>query len=79
MFLRVQGAGGGMDWAFGAGICTMQFMERLASGDLLSSTEISAWYSVIIYVGKESEREWCVYMCDWVEKPLQSCRLTILD
>ena len=35
----------------------------LANRDLLYNTENSTQYSVIIYVGKESEREWiCVYI-----------------
>ena len=33
-------------------------MELLAKGHLLYSAENSTQYSVIIYVGKESEREW---------------------
>ena len=38
-------------------------MEKLANGDLLYSTENSTQYSAIIYVGKESEREWmCIYV-----------------
>ena len=36
-------------------------MERLANGELLYSTGNSTKYSVIIYIGKESEKEWmCV-------------------
>ena len=51
---------GGMGWGFGIGICTLKYM---ASGDLLCSTENCTQYSVIIYVGKESERQWiCVYV-----------------
>ena len=38
-------------------------VHGVANGDLLYNTENSTWYSVIIYVGKESEREWmCVYV-----------------
>ena len=44
---------GGMDWGFRIGTCTLRYMERLASGDLLYSTEISMKYSVAIYMGKE--------------------------
>ena len=52
-----------MDWGFGTGICTLRSMEGLANRDLLQSTENSTQYSVIIYVGKESEREgMCVYV-----------------
>ena len=36
--------------------------KLLANRDLLYSTVNSTQYSVIIYVGKESEKEWmCVY------------------
>ena len=50
-----------MTW-FGIAICTLRFMEWLASGNLLYSTEHSTQYSGIIYVGKESKREWmCVH------------------
>ena len=53
--------GGGMDWGSGTGTCTLRSMEELANGDLLSSTGSSMYYSVITYMGKESEREWtCV-------------------
>lgn len=45
----------GIDWGFGIGICTPRYMERLAKGDLLCSTENATQYSVIIYLGKESE------------------------
>ena len=37
-------------------------MHTEASGDLLYSTEKSTQYSMIIYMGKESEREWYVHM-----------------
>ena len=36
---------------------TELYMEQLARGDMLYSTENSTLYSVIICVGKESERE----------------------
>ena len=55
------GGVGGMHWGFGIGICTLRYMEQLAKGDPLYSTENSTQYSVIIYVGKESKRMTCVY------------------
>ena len=33
-------------------------MKQLANRDLLYSTENSPQYSVMVYVGKESEKEW---------------------
>ena len=50
-----------MDWGFGVGICTLRYTEQLANEGLLYSTENSTQYSTIIYVRKETEREWiCV-------------------
>ena len=59
--------GGGMDWGFGIGIHTRWYIEWLATGILLYSTENSTQYFVIIYVGKESERQWmdvCTYVTE---------------
>ena len=53
----------GMDWGLETGIYTLWYMERLANGELLYSTGNSTKYSAIIYIGKESEKEWmCVYV-----------------
>ena len=52
----MEGLGNGL-WGVGIGIYTLRYMESLANGDLLYSTEKSTKYSMIIYVGKESERE----------------------
>ena len=55
--------GGGMNWGFGIGICTLQYMERLANGDLLYSTKNSTQYSVITYAGKKSEiKQMCIHV-----------------
>ena len=54
---------GGLDWDFGIGICTLRYMEQLANRDLIYSSENFNQYSVMIYVGKESEREEiCAYV-----------------
>ena len=50
--------GGGMDWDFGIGICTLLYMEWLINEDLLHSTGNSPQYSVITFMGKVSEKEW---------------------
>ena len=47
---------------FGSGTCTLWSMEGLASGDLLYTTGNSSQYFVIIYMGKESEKEG-TYIC----------------
>ena len=59
---------------FGTGICTLRYMELLVNGDLLYSTENSIQYSVIIYMGKESEREW---MCACVTVSLGCTCVTL--
>ena len=56
-YQRGQVEEGGMDWRFGIGICTLTYMEWLASGNLLYSTENSIQYSVTTYVGKKYDRE----------------------
>ena len=61
-----RGQFGGMDRWSRIGICTLRYMEWLANGDLLYSTGNSAQCSGIIYVGKESEREWIVYIYNWI-------------
>ena len=54
---------GGMDYGFGIGICTLWCTEQLANVDLVYIRGNSPQYSVIIYMGKESEREWlCVHV-----------------
>ena len=53
---RGQVVGGGIDWEFGIGIWTLGYTEWLANGDLLYSSGNSTRYSVMVYVGKESEK-----------------------
>jgi len=56
-----KGAGGKMDWGFATGLGTLLYMEWMFSVDMLDSTGNSTQYSVLIYTGKESEKEWiCV-------------------
>ena len=61
-----KGGVGRMDWRFGISICTLWYMEWMVNRDLQYSTWNSTQYSVIIYMGKESEKEWiCVYY-NWI-------------
>ena len=54
---------GGVKWGVGISICTLLHMEWIISRDLLlHSIESSTQYSVKIYTGKESEKEWYVYV-----------------
>ena len=51
-----------MDQGFESGMCTLLDMEWMVNGDLLYGTGNSTQYSVLPYMGKESEKEWiCVY------------------
>jgi len=80
-----KGTGGG--WrgiyrGFGTGTCTLRYMKWLANGNILYSTDNSTQYSVIIYVGRESEREWiCVYVWPnhFVVQQKIPCKSTILQ
>ena len=47
---------GGTNWQSGNGICTLWCIDQLANRNLLYSTGNSTQYSVIIYMGKESEK-----------------------
>ena len=52
-----------MDGGSGSGICTLWSLKQMANETLLYSTENSTQYAEIIYMGKESEKEWmCVYV-----------------
>ena len=53
-----------MDWWFESG--TLWYMEWLANEDLLYSIGNSTQNSVIIYMGKNMKKNWCVYMYNWV-------------
>lgn len=50
-----------MDWELGIGTFTLLYVEWMVNRDLLHSTGNSTQYSVITYMGKESEKAWiCV-------------------
>ena len=57
---------GRMDLGFEICTCTLRYMERLANGNLVNSTENSNQYSVIIYMGKESKENEVVDICNWI-------------
>ena len=46
-----------MDWEFGVSRCKPLCIEQINNKVLLYSTGNSAQYSVITYMGKESEKE----------------------
>ena len=52
---------GGINLKFQIKKCTLLYMKYIINKDLLYSTENSTQYSVIIYMGKESEKE-CIYV-----------------
>ena len=51
-------SGGVINWEVGIGICTLLYMGWMINGDLLCGVESSIQYSVVTYMGKESEKEW---------------------
>ena len=53
MVTKGEGLGGGMNWGFGIGICTLLYIEWIVNGDLLYSPEKSTQYSVITYMGMD--------------------------
>ena len=53
---RGRGAGERDVQGFGTGSCTLRYTEPLTSRDLLYRTENSTQHSVILHVGKKSER-----------------------
>ena len=50
--------GEGIKWEVEIDIYTLLYMEWMSNKDLLSSTGKFAQYSLVTYVGKESEKEW---------------------
>ena len=80
-----KGKGGwGINQEFGISIYTLLYIKQIISKDLLYSTGNSIQYSVVIYMGKDSEKEWIyVYMYNnhfaVHLKLLQHCKSTILQ
>ena len=50
--------GGGISQEFGINIYTLMYIKQIINKDLLYTTGNSTQYSVITYMGKESEKEW---------------------
>ena len=76
--------GRGMDWEPRIGISALLYIECIVNGDLLYGTENSSQYSMISYMGKESEKEWiCVYVelnhFAIQQKLIQHCKSTTLQ
>ena len=57
-YQRRKVVGAEIDQEFGIKIYTLLYIKKIINKDLLYSTENSTQYSVITYVGKESEKEW---------------------
>ena len=53
-----EGLRGGIDWEFGIDMYTLLYLKYITNRDLLYSTGNSTQYSIITYMGKESEKEW---------------------
>ena len=50
--------GEGINWEIGIDIHTLLYIKQLTKKDLLYSTGNSTQYSVMTYMGKESNKEW---------------------
>lgn len=50
--------------------CTVLHTEWLGSRDLLYNAGKSTQYCVIRYMGKDFEKEWCMYICGWFTLPV---------
>ena len=50
--------GGGINWEIGTDTYTLVHIKSITNKDLLYSTGNSTQYSVMGYIGKESNKEW---------------------
>ena len=75
---------GGTITEFGSDVYAPPYLKQIGNKALLYSTENSTQYSVITYMGKESEEEW-ICVCEWLIhcavhlKPTQQCSSTTLQ
>ena len=53
-----RGRRGGINQEFGINIYALLYIKQIINKDLLYSTGNSTQYTVITYMGKESEKEW---------------------
>ena len=68
MVTRAETLGGRMNWEVRMGIDALLHTKLIDNKDVVCSLEKSVQYSVIAYIGKESEKEWlcvCVCVCVW--------------
>ena len=64
MVTRAETLGGRMNWEVRMGIDALLHTKLIDNKDVVCSLEKSVQYSVIAYIGKESEKEWlCVCVC----------------
>ena len=63
MVIRGETWGKMTDWDFETGICTLLYIEWITNKDLLYSTGNSTQYSVVAYMGKESEKRMDICVC----------------
>ena len=76
------GREGGINWEIGIDIDTLLYIRQITNKDLPYSTGNSMQYFVMVYMGKESEKEW-IYVYVHVhfaaqQKLTQHCKSTIL-
>ena len=73
--------GGGMNWEFRINRYTLLYIKYIDNKDLLYSTGNYFQYLVIIYNGKESEKEYiCIYVyLNHFAVYVKHCKSTILQ
>ena len=50
--------GGGINWEIGIDLYMLLYIKQITNKNLLCSTGNSTQYSVMVYMGKESKKEW---------------------
>ena len=80
MVTKGERGGGGINQEVGINIYTPTYMKQIINNDLLYTTGDSIQYSVIIYMGKDSEKAWIyVYMNHCAVQVTQHCKSSILQ
>ena len=80
MVIRGETWGKMTDWDFETGICTLLYIEWITNKDLLYSTGNSIQYSVVAYMGKESEKRMDICVCACVcVRVVRTCKIYCIN
>ena len=55
---------GRINWEIGIDTYTLLYIKQIANTDLLYSTGDSSQYSVMVYEGKESKKDWIFHTAE---------------